>query len=46
MPQYREVTVLENNHYIVKTNGDGSESWIPVDEANADYQQYLESLEA
>jgi hypothetical protein len=41
MPQYREVTVLENNHYIVRTNDDGSESWIPVDPANSDYQRYL-----
>jgi hypothetical protein len=46
MTQYREVTVLENNHYIVKTNDDGSESWIPVDEANSDYQAYLKRDEA
>jgi hypothetical protein len=41
MPQYREVTVLENNHFIVRTNDDGSESWIPKDEGNSDYQRYL-----
>jgi hypothetical protein len=41
MPQYREVTVLENNHYIVRTNEDGTESWIPKDEGNSDYQRYL-----
>ena len=41
MPQYREVTVLENNHFIVRTNDDGTESWIPKDEGNSDYQAYL-----
>ena len=42
MTQYREETVLENNHFIVRTNEDGSESWIPIDAANSDYQAYLD----
>lgn len=46
MTQYREVTVLENNHYIVRTNEDGTESWIPLDPANSDYQEYLNPSEA
>jgi hypothetical protein len=37
MPTYE---VLENG-YIMRTNDDGSVSTIPNDEANADYQRYL-----
>jgi hypothetical protein len=36
MIQYRE-----EENFIVRTNDDGSESWIPMDEANSDYQRYL-----
>ena len=36
MTQYRE-----EKDFIVRTNEDGSESWIPKDEANSDYQRYL-----
>lgn len=36
MIQYRE-----EENFIVRTNDDGSESWIPKDEANSDYQRYL-----
>lgn len=32
-------TVKEN--FIVRTNADGSEFWIPMDEKNSDYQAYL-----
>ncbi len=39
MTQYREETTSQD--FIVRTNEDGSESWIPVDEANSDYQRYL-----
>ncbi len=35
----------EPTEVIKFTNEDGQEFWIPVDEANADYQQYLLSLE-
>ena len=37
MPTYE---VLENG-YIMRTNEDGSVSTIPNDEANSDYQRYL-----
>jgi hypothetical protein len=36
MIQYRK-----EENFIVRTNDDGSESWIPKDEANSDYQRYL-----
>ena len=36
MTQYRK-----EDNYIVRTNLDGSESWIPKDETNSDYQRYL-----
>ena len=39
MTQYREENTGQD--FIVRTNEDGSESWIPKDEANADYQAYL-----
>jgi hypothetical protein len=39
MTQYRKEKTLQE--FIVRTNDDGSESWIPVDEANSDYQRYL-----
>ena len=39
MTQYKKVTTEKD--FIVRTNEDGSESWIPVDPANADYQRYL-----
>jgi hypothetical protein len=31
----------EEENFIVRTNEDGSESWIPKDPANSDYQAYL-----
>ena len=43
---YEEVTTSNGNNYIKRTNDNGSESWIPTDPANADYQEYLKSLEA
>ena len=39
MTQYREETTGQD--FIVQTNQDGSESWIPIDPANSDYQAYL-----
>jgi hypothetical protein len=41
MSKYRTETNDLGIEYIVRTNDDGSESWIPKDEANADYQAYL-----
>jgi hypothetical protein len=40
------VSALDNSEIIKRTNEDGSESWIPKDPANSDYQEYLKSLEA
>lgn len=34
-----------NNKIVVLRNDDGSTLWIPMDEANSDYQQYLAWLE-
>jgi len=42
---YEEVTTSNGNNYIKRTNDNGSESWIPTDPANADYQAYLAWLE-
>ena len=42
MINYRKVTTDQD--FIVRTNEDGSESWIPTDLANSDYQAYLASL--
>jgi hypothetical protein len=44
MSQYKTETNALAVEYIVRTNADATESWIPKDESNADYQQYLESL--
>jgi hypothetical protein len=30
---------------LVRTNEDGTKSWIPLDPANSDYQRYLRWLE-
>ena len=35
----------EQNNYIVRTNDDGSESWIPKSLENSDYQEYLAANE-
>jgi hypothetical protein len=43
MVTYRTETTSQD--FIVRTNEDGSESWIPANGGNSDYQAYLESLE-
>ncbi len=43
MSKYREETTDQN--FIVRINEDGSESWIPTDPSNSDYQRYLCWLE-
>ncbi len=40
-PVYEEVTTDNGSDYIKRTTSDGVVSFIPVDEANADYQAYL-----
>jgi hypothetical protein len=40
--------IVKNAFYdemIKKTNENGNESWIPLDPANPDYQEYLKSLD-
>ena len=39
--KYREETTILGNVFIVRTNEDETESWIPIDPANSDYQAYL-----
>jgi hypothetical protein len=41
MPKYEIKKDVSNNDVLVRTNDDETESWIPMDEANADYQAYL-----
>ena len=43
MTEYKEIS--EGQGFIVKVNKDDSESWIPKDPANSDYQRYLRWLE-
>jgi len=43
--KYREEKTLSGATIIVRTNDDGSETWIPKDEANSDYQEYLNPKE-
>jgi hypothetical protein len=43
MVTYRTETTSQD--FIVRTNEDGSESWIPTNGGNSDYAEYLESLE-
>ena len=43
---YEEVIDDFGSKMIKRTNLDGTESWIPLDPANADYQAYLKSLES
>ena len=41
MTTYEEVTKETGSQFIKRTNEDGSIDWIPVNEANSDYQRYL-----
>lgn len=43
--EYKEETEVGGSKIIVRFNDDGSETWIPIDLANSDYQAYLKSLE-
>ena len=42
--KYRKETGLVGNEIIVRSNDDGTETWIPTDPANSDYQAYLATL--
>jgi hypothetical protein len=40
-PIYEEVTTEFDKKVIKRTDADGTIWWIPIDEANSDYQAYL-----
>jgi hypothetical protein len=40
MIKYEKITINEEE-VIKRDNGDGTISWIPVNESNPDYQRYL-----
>jgi hypothetical protein len=44
-PIYEEVTNELGNKSIKRTDPDGTIWWIPIDEANSDYQAYLNPVE-
>jgi hypothetical protein len=45
MKTYNQITdPVSNKSVILATDEDGQEFWIPVDAGNADYQEYLTSL--
>ena len=44
-PIYEEVTTELGNAILKRTDEDGKVWWIPMDEANADYQAYLNPVE-
>jgi hypothetical protein len=39
--EYKKETSITGEEFIVRSNDDGTTSWIPIDPANADYQRYL-----
>jgi hypothetical protein len=39
------ISEFDNSEIIKRINDDGSESWIPKNTANSDYQQYLKWVE-
>jgi hypothetical protein len=43
--EYKKETEVGGSEIIVRLNDDGSETWIPIDLANTDYQEYLKSLD-
>ena len=45
MTKYTEATNADGIEFIVRDNEDGTESWIPKNESNSDYQTYLKSLD-
>ena len=42
MTTYKKLTNDAGIEYIERTTQEGVISWIPIDEANADYQAYLD----
>ena len=42
---YEKYTNISNEEYLIKTNDEGVQSWVPCNLANSDYQRYLKWLE-
>jgi hypothetical protein len=42
---YEKITNTFGEDIIKRVDENGSESWIPTDPANSDYQAYLKSLD-
>ncbi len=40
---YQLITNLDGTTSLVRTNADGSQTWIPQDENNSDYREYLKT---
>ena len=40
---YQLITNLDGSTSLVRTNADGSQTWIPQDENNSDYREYLKT---
>ncbi len=41
MINYEKITTESGIDFVIRTNEDGTQSWIPCDPANSDYQRYL-----
>jgi hypothetical protein len=39
--KYEQFTNISNQEYLLKTDENGVQSWVPCDPANSDYQAYL-----
>ena len=44
MTLYRTETSNLEENFVVRTNNDDTETWIPADPGNSDYQTYLRWL--
>ena len=45
-PTYAIITTWDNTEVITRTDENGQVTFIPINPANSDYQEYLKSLEA
>ena len=44
MITYKIQKAIDGSEFILRINQDGTQSWIPTDPANSDYQAYLATL--
>ena len=42
---YKKETAVTGEDFIVRSNDDGTTTWIPTNEDNSDYQAYLNPVE-